>query len=139
MSVITFERRTKRLEIIKGKQMKRSLITMLAAVVIGTTGYAVAQGHGGFHRGMGLEHLTQSLNLTPDQQTKVQPIIDQAKPQIMAIHRDAMQKTQAVMDNAMSQIRPLLTADQQKKADDLRKAHEDLHNAMKRLHDVRGE
>jgi Spy/CpxP family protein refolding chaperone len=80
--------------------------------------------------------MTETLNLTPDQKTKVQPILDQAKPQIVAIHQDAMQKTKAVMDSTMSQIRPLLTPEQQKKADDLQKAHQDMHNAMKKMHDA---
>src|SRR3982751_3367911 len=120
--------------------MKRSLTIILAAGALASSGFAVAHGpHGWLHGGKALEHLTDVLSLTPDQQTKVQPIIDQAKPQIIAIHRDAMQKTKAVLDNAMTQIRPILTPDQQKKADDLRKAHEDLQNAMKRLHDVQGE
>ena len=58
--------------------------------------------------------MAENLNLTPDQQAKVQPIIDQAKPQIEGIRREAMEKTKAVMDNAMAQIRPLLTPEQQK-------------------------
>lgn len=62
--------------------------------------------------------MTQDLNLTPDQKTKVQPIIDQATPQIENIRREAMQKTKTVMDNAIAQIRPMLTPDQQKKLDD---------------------
>ena len=59
--------------------------------------------------------MTENLNLTPEQKAKVQPIIDQATPQIENIRREAMQKTKAVMDNAMTQIRPMLTPDQQKK------------------------
>ena len=119
--------------------MNKTLITLLAAGAVATTGFAVAHGgHGGMHRNP-LDNMTQSLNLTPDQQAKVQPIIDQAKPQLIAIHRDAMQKAKAVIDNAMSQIRPMLTPDQQKKADDMHKAHEDMANAMKRLHDANTE
>src|SRR3982751_1703435 len=112
--------------------MNRTLITILALAAVATTGFAVAHGeHGGWmHRGNPLQHMTETLKLTPDQQAKVQPIVDQAKPQLIAIHRDAMQKAKAVIDNAMSQIRPLLTPDQQKKADDMRQAHEDMHNAM---------
>ena len=86
-------------------------------------------GHGG--PGGPLENLTETLNLTPDQKAKIQPIVDQAKPQIAAIHQEAMQKTKAVMDNAMAQIRPLLTPDQQKKADDMREAHHGRHKAIK--------
>jgi protein CpxP len=124
--------------------MKRNLLTLLAAGGIALGGVAIAQpedqnhsGPGGWHhRGNPLEHMTETLNLTPDQKTKVQPILDQAKPQIVAIHQDAMQKTKAVMDSTMSQIRPLLTPEQQKKADDLQKAHQDMHNAMKKMHDA---
>jgi Spy/CpxP family protein refolding chaperone len=120
--------------------MKYTLITMLAAGVIATSGYAVAQGgHRGMHGHNALDHMTETLNLTPDQQAKVQPIIDQAKPQLIAIHRDAMQKSKGVVDSAMAQIRPILTPEQQKKADDMRQAHEDMRNAMKRMHDVKDE
>ena len=51
---------------------------------------------------------------------QVQPIVDQARPQIEAIHREAMEKTKQVMDNAMAQIRPILTSDQQTKLDQMK-------------------
>src|SRR5256714_6316080 len=79
-------------------------------------------------------HLVKSLNLTPDQQAKVKPLFDQARPQIIAIHKDPMQKTQAIMDNTMSQIRPMLTPEQQKKFDAMQKARQDMHNAMQEMH-----
>jgi|KBSMisStandDraft_5_1062788.scaffolds.fasta_scaffold07066_6 Spy/CpxP family protein refolding chaperone len=109
--------------------MKLNLITLSAigALSIGT---AIAQvspagppenrggGGGRGHRHNSLEQVTENLNLTPEQKAKVQPIIDQAKPQIESIRREAMQKTKAVTDNAMAQIRPMLTPDQQKKLDE---------------------
>ena len=101
--------------------MKRNFITLAAAGLIILGGFAIVQAQGrfgGVGRGRGLERLTEGLNLTADQQTKVQPIIDQAQPQIAAIHREAMQKMKAVADNTASQIRPLLTPEQQKKLDD---------------------
>ena len=129
---------------------KRNLMTFTAIGVIALGGFAFAQspdaggfgghGHGGpgGWRGHGgafaMEHLTKSLNLTPDQQAKVQPLIDQAKPQIIAIHKDAMEKTHAIMDKTMTQIRPILTADQQKKFDALQKARQDMRNAMQEMH-----
>lgn len=124
--------------------MKRNLLTFAAAGAIALGGFALVNaqdgpgcfaGHGGWggHQ-FAMQHLTKSLNLTPDQQTKVQPLLDQAKPQIIAIHKDAMQKTQAIMDKTMSQIRPLLTPDQQTKFDALQKARQDLRNAMQELH-----
>ena len=127
--------------------MKRNILTLLVAGTIAGAGFVVAQGpdagpHGAggwHHQGNPLDHMTETLNLTPDQKAKVQPILDQAKPQLTAIHQDAMQKAKAVMDKTMSQIRPLLNADQQKKADDLQQAHQDLHNAMKKVHDAKSE
>ena len=118
--------------------MKRSLLTLLAISAI-SAGLAIAQGEGpgGFHHGGNpLDHLSKSLNLTADQTAKVQPIIDQAKPQLQAIHQDAMQKAKAVMDSTMAQIRPLLTPEQQTKANSLQKAHQDMHNAAKEMHDA---
>jgi Spy/CpxP family protein refolding chaperone len=112
--------------------MKRNFLTLTAAGLIVLGGFAVVQAqghHGDGARGHGLERLTEGLNLTPDQQAKVQPIINQAQPQIVAIHREAMQKMKAVVENTASQIRPLLTPEQQKKLDDNQKAHRGRMNA----------
>lgn len=124
--------------------MKRNLLTLVAvgAIAVGGFAWANAQGgpggwsgHGAGHgHGFAMEHLTKSLNLTPDQQAKIKPLFDQARPQIIAIHKDAMQKTQAIVDKTMTQVRPLLTADQQSKFDALQKARQDMRNAMQELH-----
>ncbi len=121
--------------------MKRNVLTLVAAGAIALGGFVVVQaqpgpGGGGRWHGHGLQGITEKLNLTSDQQTKVQPIIDGAKPQIAAIHQEAMQKMKTVMDSTISQIRPLLTPDQQKKLDDIQKAHQDMMNAHKELHDA---
>jgi Spy/CpxP family protein refolding chaperone len=129
--------------------MKRNLLTLAAVGVIALGGFAIAQAdsgasgdHGRWHHhshGFAVEHLTKTLNLTSDQQAKLQPIIDQARPQIDAIRKEEMQKMQTVMDNTMSQIRPLLNADQQKKFDALQKARQDLRNAQQELHNAMAE
>ena len=125
--------------------MKRNLLTVIAIGAIGAGGFAWAQGGpggphgpGGWrgHEGGPLDHLTETLNLTPDQKAKVQPIIDQAKPQMKAIHEEAMQKAKAVMDATTAQIRPILTPEQQTKLDEVQKAHQDMHNAAKEMHDA---
>jgi Spy/CpxP family protein refolding chaperone len=123
--------------------MKRNVLTLVAAGAIALGGFVVVQaqpGSGGGGRwhghGFGLQRITEKLNLTSDQQTKIQPIIDGAKPQIAAIHQEAMQKMKTVMDSTVSQIRPLLTPDQQKKLDDIQKAHQDMMNAHQELHDA---
>src|SRR4051812_37741771 len=88
-------------------------------------------GPGPEHHMMGnpLEHLSKDLNLTDEQKTKVQPIIDQMK----AIHEEAMQKMHALMESAGAQIRPLLTPEQQVKFDAMKKAHEDMKKAHEEM------
>jgi len=50
-----------------------------------------------------------------------------------------MQKMQTVMTSTLSQIRPLVNPDQQKQIDAIQKAHQDMINARKELHDAIGE
>ena len=88
------------------------------------------------HKENPFEHLSESLDLTPEQKAKVQPIIDQTKPQIAAIHQEAMQKMKAIMESTGAQIRPLLTPEQQGKFDAMKKAHEDMHKAMQEMHNA---
>jgi hypothetical protein len=122
--------------------MKRNLLAVVATGAIALGGFIIAQAQAesgfGCARGhaFGLRGITDKLNLTADQQTKVQPILDQTKPQIATIHQDAMQKARTVIDGALSQIRPILTADQQKKLDAIQKAHQDMMNAAKQLHEA---
>jgi Spy/CpxP family protein refolding chaperone len=134
---------------IKGTKntMKRNLLILAATGAIALSGFAIVQaedkpgfaGQGGHGHRNPLKHMTEALNLTPEQQAKVQPILDQAKPQLKAIHQEAMQKTKAIMDSTMTQIRPLLNAQQQKKLDDLKAAHEQMRDAMKKMHDAGAE
>lgn len=109
--------------------MELKLITLTAISALSLGSFAFAQepegNSPGKHstRGSGyhhspLERTTEKLNLTPEQKAKVQPIIDQATPQIQTIRRDAMQKTKTVVDNAMAQIRSMLTPEQQKMLDE---------------------
>src|SRR2546423_1220085 len=128
------------------KHMKRNLLTVASIGAIVLSGFVLAQAEQGergqreggrWHgHGLAMEHLTRGLDLTPDQQAKVQPIIEQAKPQIMAIHQEAMQKTKTVMEGAVAKIRPLLTPAQQKKLDELQAARQNMQNARQKLHDA---
>ena len=134
--------------------MKRQLITLAVAggLALGSFGSSYAQGsgdgqgwrghggrggHGGGMGGNPMQHLTKGLDLTPDQQAKVQPIVAQAKPQIQAIHQEAMQKTKAVMENTMAQIRPLLTPQQQQKLDTMKAAREKMREARQEMRAAR--
>ena len=109
--------------------MKLKLITFSAISALSLGSFALAQdprgdnpdqraGRGGGNRHGVLEKATEGLNLTPEQKAKVQPIIDQTSPQIQTIRRDAEQKIKMLVDNAMAQIRPMLTPEQQKMLDE---------------------
>jgi Spy/CpxP family protein refolding chaperone len=126
--------------------MTRKLITLLAASALTLGGLVYLQagepgmkhehhGPGPDHMMMGnpLDHITKDLGLTDDQKAKVQPIIDQTKPQLEAIHQEAMQKMHALLENAGAQIRPLLTPEQQQKFDAMKKAHEDMRKAHEEM------
>jgi len=131
--------RSKRTTKYRLRTMKRNLLTIAAAGAIALGGFAIAQaqgGPGGHGRGhaLSLEQLTKTYNLTSDQQAKIKPLLDQARPQIIAIHKDAMQKIQTVVDGTMSQIRPLLTSTQQTKFDAVQKAKQDMRSSMQELH-----
>ena len=121
--------------------MKKNLLAVVTASAIALGGFIITQAQADSGSGCGhgphafsLREFTDKLNLTADQRTKVQPILDQTRPQIAAIHQEAMQKMKTLIDGAVSQIRPLLTADQQKKFDAIQKAHQDMMNAQKELH-----
>ncbi len=110
--------------------MKIKLITLTALTALSLGSVALAQdqdtdghsrhrGRGGRHHDM-MEKMTESLNLTSDQKTKIDPILQEAKPKLEQIHRDAMEKSKAVMDEMKAKIRPLLTPEQQKKMDEMK-------------------
>ena len=131
--------------------MTRKIITITAAAALSLASLVYLQAkepgepgpkheHGpGPHHQMEnpLDHLSKDLNLTDDQKTKVQPIIDQTRPQLAAIHKEAMEKAHALLENATNQIRPLLTPEQQTKFDAMKKAHEDMRKAHEEMENAK--
>jgi len=125
--------------------MKLRLITLTTACVFAAASIGLAQDPApnknwqtrGFHkRGNPMEHLSKALDLTADQKAKIQPILDQAKPQVMAARKEAKQKIMAIRENTMTQIRPILTPTQQQKLDALKKARQDMQNARQEMRDA---
>ena len=127
--------------------MKPRLITLTAtcAAMLATISIAHAQdpaakdssGNRPHHRwGNALEHMTNTLDLTAEQQAKIRPILEQARPQIAAIRQESRQKIKAIRDNIRSQIRPLLTPSQQQKLDAIQKAHEDMRKARREMREA---
>ena len=87
-------------------------------------------------RGNPVEHLTKALDLTPEQQAKIRPIFDQAKPQMKAARQESKEKMVAIRENTMAQVRPILTPAQQQKFDALKKAREDMRKARQEMRDA---
>ena len=57
--------------------------------------------------------LVHRLNLTDDQQAKIQPILTDAENQIHSVHGEEIGRISKIMETANSQISSLLTPDQQ--------------------------
>jgi Spy/CpxP family protein refolding chaperone len=128
--------------------MKSRLITLTAACValVATASLGLAEDlaskDDGWNkrrhhtRGNPVERLTKALDLTPDQEAKIQPIFDQAKPQVAAVRQEARQKIKAIRENTQAQIRPILTPAQQQKFDALKKAREDMRKAREEMREA---
>ena len=129
--------------------MKLRLITLTAAcaAMLATISIVNAQesnandadGKGPRHHrqwGNALEHMTKNLDLTPEQQAKIRPILEQARPQMKAARQESRQKMKTIRDNVRSQIRPLLTPVQQQKWDAIQKARDDVRKAREALREA---
>src|SRR5881227_2885506 len=90
----------------------------------GTEGHAHkgmrGQGHGEMMDPQAaLDHMSKELNLTEDQKTKIQPILQDTQKQMQDVRNDTslsqqdrMAKVRSVHENAMKQVEPILTAEQ---------------------------
>lgn len=125
-------------------RMKKALVyasLLMALALCGTALYAQApngMGQGGAIPPKGpmsadqrLQHMTQMLNLTTDQQTKIKPILENESQQMQALRADTSMtredkfgKMRAIRQTANSQINPILTTEQQQK-------WQQMHNEMR--------
>src|SRR5438094_40604 len=130
--------------------MKNRLLLLFVLVLmfgLCLTGYAQSDQQQpsqtqGEHHGMGhgrgaaanpdqeLAHLTQALNLTSDQQAKIKPILEDSSKQMQSVHQDTSlsqqdrsAKMQEIHNNLSTQVREVLTPDQQTKFDSMMKNH----------------
>ena len=127
--------------------IERSIKTACAVVVIGLMFAAMpalaqeggaGQG-GGHHRGRMMmspeertEHLTQALNLSDDQKSKVLPIFQDEQKQIEAVRSDSSlsrddrwAKMREIHQNTNTQIKGTLNPDQAKKFDEMQQQMEE--------------
>src|SRR6202049_4215644 len=95
-----------------------------------------SQERGGWHHGpqepaQRSQELTKKLNLTSDQQTKVQEIFQSEQSQMQSLHQesslsqqDRRAKMMDIRKNADAQVRALLDSNQQKKWDEMQAKRE---------------
>lgn len=105
------------------------------------------EGHEHVHgQGQGMDHkmptvdemvqtMSEKLSLTDDQKPKVRKIAEDTHKKMEAMHadqsmsrEDRMAKMRSMHDDAMSQVRTILTDDQKKKLDEWQK---EVHDRMK--------
>jgi Spy/CpxP family protein refolding chaperone len=67
--------------------------------------------------------LTHVLQLTDAQKSQVEPLVTAVRPQLDAIHQKARAEANAILKQLDTQIRPLLTPDQQKRLDAMELLH----------------
>ena len=113
--------------------MRKALVCAMAVALVccGAALYAQdGMGQGGgmaaAHRmqspELKLQHMTRQLDLTPEQQQKIKPILEQESQQMASLHQDntlsqqdRRNKFQQIRQNTDEQIKPILTPAQQEK------------------------
>lgn len=73
-----------------------------------------------------MEHLVQKLNLTADQQAKIQPILADADTKIRALHREEIEHGSQIFKAANDQIAALLTSNQKVKLQEMESDREKM-------------
>ena len=73
------------------------------------------------------EHLRHVLDLTPEQEAKISPIIEATSAKLEAIRVETAQRVRKAMEESEQQIAPQLTAEQQTK---LKKFKEEHHKIL---------
>jgi hypothetical protein len=93
------------------------------------------RGHGQFDPAKRTEMLTKQLGLTSDQQPKVLDVLKSEQSQMETLHSDSSlsqpdrrAKMMDIHKSTNDQIRGILTADQQKKWDEMQSRHEQWQN-----------
>lgn len=111
-------------------------IAVLCISISGSTAQACPGEKGGFH-GKGdfkerkAEHLDSKLDLTDEQKTKVDSILESKHEQAKAIFQESHPKLEALKKSTDQEIRAILTPEQQVKFDKLAQEKEEKHKEWK--------
>jgi Spy/CpxP family protein refolding chaperone len=121
-------------------RMKKLFVCALLVLAVACGGTALyaqdtmsqsgGQGGGGGRHMMSpdqrLQHMTQQLNLTADQQQKIKPILEEESQQMQTLRQDSsvsgadrMSKMQQIRQGTNDQIKAVLNPDQQQKFEEM--------------------
>jgi Spy/CpxP family protein refolding chaperone len=113
------------------------LVFIAGGITGGFTGAAHARHffqrgpHRGFIKERMGERLKRELNLTPDQVTKISPILDKASTQLESIRTETAQRVHETMAQAHREIATVLTDEQREK---LKQMHRRQRRGMRAIH-----
>ena len=79
--------------------------------------------HSGDVAGKMREHFRKALDLTPEQEAKIMPVIDATSTRLEAIRLETAERVRAVMAESKREIAPQLSPEQQEKLDKLEAHH----------------
>lgn len=69
------------------------------------------------------EHFRRALDLTPEQESKIAPIIDATTTKLEAIRIETAGRVRTVMEESKKEVAPFLSTEQQKKLEKLEAEH----------------
>ena len=128
-------------EALKWKLITGFLLVFLAGGVTGafvaaktTRHHLFATGHHGIEAQRMRERLQAELRLTPEQLTKISPVIDKAAAQLETIRRDTARRVRDTFADMHKKIGVDLTPEQRTELDQMRERH---HKFMRRHHNRR--
>ena len=82
-----------------------------------------------------MEHLTHKLNLTADQQAKIEPILADAETKFQSLHRDEMERGAQIFKSSNDQISALLTPEQKVELQQMESEREKMFSGHMHHHD----
>jgi Spy/CpxP family protein refolding chaperone len=80
------------------------------------------------------EHLRQQLNLTPDQEKKVSPIVEKMAAQLEQIRGETGDRVRKTMQDAHHEMEGLLTEEQKKELAQMEERHRTGHMMHRGMH-----
>ena len=125
------------------KKLAVTLFVILLAVMVGTPVMSAQDNMGGAMASQGamgnasdvtarLQHMSKALQLTPDQQEKIKPILMEEAPKIQALKADTsmppaqkMMQMKQIRDATNAKINPILTPEQQQRLQQMQAQHHD--------------